>query len=334
MPDRIEELAEDYITFPGGRQIRTQEKLTRDMYNKVASPLRRGGNRIEELFAELAESAGGQQQFQLDQQLKQMEAERDWINSPEGKQAAAIAGGLSLLALTRGRLGGKDLPPTFLNKLYGQVGQDFRKYIIPPLSDVGRRLTGRSGAGVGTDVVGRSGARVNTERSGLGRLIFGPLTQTGRSGSRVGTDVAGRYALPKTKPSVVTKQGPRGPINIDSPKQLPLKGLEDARYTKGLSETDREMIKRLLIPPLTKTGQTLTKGSLTAADKIRAQIAQRKEWLKSAKNNFKKSDDAFQEGSRSGYQPDITAGSKGIEKFGNRIAQLEKEIADLLKLLE
>ena len=298
MPDRIEELAEDYITFPGGRQIRTQEKLTRDMYNKVASPLRRGGNRIEELFAELAESAGGQQQFQLDQQLKQMEAERDWINSPEGKQAAAIAGGLSLLALTRGRLGGKDLPPTFLNKLYGQVGQDFRK-LIPPLTKIGRS------------------SRV-----------------TGRSGSGVGADVAGRYALPKTKPSVVTKQGPRGPINIDSPKQLPLKGLEDARYTKGLSDTDREMIKRLLIPPLTKTGQTLTKGSLTAADKIRAQIAQRKEWLKSAKNNFKKSDDAFQEGSRSGYQPDITAGSKGIEKFGNRIAQLEKEIADLLKLLE
>ena len=63
-----------------------------------------------------------------------------------------------------------------LNKAYGAAGGDFRKFIIPPLSDVGRRLPGRSGARVGTDVV---------ERTGLGRLIFGPLTKTGRSGARV-----------------------------------------------------------------------------------------------------------------------------------------------------
>ena len=190
-------------------------------------------DRIEELFAELAESAGGQQQFQLDQQLEQMEAERDYYNSPEGKQAAAIAGGLGLLALTRGGLGGKNLPPTFLNKLYGQVGQDFTK-LIPPLTKIGRsgRVTGGSGSRVGTDVAGRSE---------LGRLIFGPLTQTGRSGSRVGTDVVGRYALPKTKPSVVTKQGPRGPINIDVPKQRSLP-LEDPRYTKGISATERAQL--------------------------------------------------------------------------------------------
>ena len=114
-------------------------------------------------------------------------------------------------------------------KLYGQVGQDFRKFIIPPLSDIGRRLTGRSGSGVGVDV-------------------------------------AGRYALPKTKPSAVTKRGPRGPVNIDSPKQMPLP-LSGGRNTGGISATERaqlpprpttpsgtnqEVIKRSLIPPLGK----------------------------------------------------------------------------------
>ena len=287
-------------------------------------------DRIEELFAELAESAGGQQQFQLDQQLEQMEAERDYYNSPEGKQAAAIASGLGLLALTRGRLGGKNLPPTFLNKLYGQVGQDFTK-LIPPLTKIGRsgRVTGGSGSRVGTDVAGRSE---------LGRLIFGPLTQTGRSGSRVGTDVVGRYALPKTKPSVVTKQGPRGPINIDVPKQRSLP-LEDPRYTKGLSETDREMIKRLLIPPLTKTGQTLTKTgqrSLTAADKvkIRAEIAKQERWKRGHQNKVRRGNDEYQEGSRSGYEPGIKGGEKMMRDSMKRIREIQAKIDKLNKLLE
>jgi hypothetical protein len=206
MPDRIEDLAlennnEDYITFPGGRQIRTQEKLTRDLYNNVASPLRRGGNRIEELFEELATSTGRQQQFQSEQQLRQMEAEREIYDTDEARRALEIAGIIGLLALTKGRSGGAGLP---LNKAYGAVGKDFTKFIDPLKS----KLSG----------------------------VFG------RSGSGVGADVVGRYALPKTKPSVVTKQGPRGPINIDSPKQIPLKGLKDPRYTKGISATERAQL--------------------------------------------------------------------------------------------
>ena len=42
-------------------------------------------DRIEELFEELAESAGGQQQFQIDQQLRQMEAERELYDTPEAR---------------------------------------------------------------------------------------------------------------------------------------------------------------------------------------------------------------------------------------------------------
>ena len=173
-------------------------------------------SRIEELFQELAESAGGQQQFPIDQQLRQQEAQRELYDTDEARTALKIIGGLGLLALTRGRSGGKGLPPDLLNKAYGQVGQDFRKYIIPPLTQVGRRLTGRSGSGVGTDVVGRN-------------------------------------PLPKIKDPVVTKRGPRGPTNIEQPPAGPPRPAP-SRNT-SLSETDQEMIKRLLIPPLTQTGR-------------------------------------------------------------------------------
>jgi len=433
-------------------------------------------NRIEELFEELAENWNSEEgQNYLDYQ-KDLARKTAWT-----------ALGLLPLPGARALLGTKlasKVPGA--EKLYGQVGQDFTKFIEPLKS----KLSG----------------------------VFG------RSGSGVGADVAGRYALPKAKPSVVTKRGPRGPINIGQPPAGPPRPAPSR--TTRLSETDREMIKRLLIPPLTQTGQKtrgldvknlnrgmfprsspyypkgeglerllippLTKtgqrvtdqtrwtpkgmsakertdiplsdyalarstgrldellipplgkgskavsgakglyppphltekagskiltriprpstgkgrkdlgepwyinsktgelykfhygtgaldrgfynitgrktatygasgrersyvpnyvrdylgkntpttpsgGGITAtkaADKIHAQIAKREKWLKSAKDNYKRSDDAFQEGVRSGSQPDIKAGSKGVEKFGNRIAQLEKEIADLLKSLE
>ena len=296
-------------------------------------------NRIEELFAELAESAGGQQQFQMDQQLQQMEAQRQLHQTPEFRNALKIMGILGLLAAPipgsntlAARLGLGQAGKPLLNKAYGATGGDFRKFIIPPLSDVGRRLTGRSGA-----LTGRSGARVGTdvaERTGLGRLIFGPLTQPGRSGSRVGTDAVGRNPLPKIKDPVVTKQGPRGPINIDSPKQLPLKGLEDARYTKGLSETDREMIKRLLIPPLTKTGQRATQVSAKeTARKARVEIKKLERWKKGHQAKVRRGDDQYQEGSRSGYEPDIKGGEKMMRESRKRIREIQAKLDELNKLL-
>jgi len=306
-------------------------------------------DRIEELFAELAESVSGfgdelTQTNRAAREWQDIENERLveglYKNDPAVLAGFATAATIpvsapSWLSAFTARAASQ-IPG--LNKLYGQVGQDFTKYIIPPLSDVGRRLTGRSGAGVGTDVVGRSGARVNTERSGLGRLIFGPLTQTGGSGSRVGTDMVGRVPLPKIKDPVVTKQGPRGPINIDVPKQRSLP-LEDPRYTKGLSETDREMIKRLLIPPLTKTGQTLTKTgqrSLTAADKvkIRAEIAKQERWKRGHQNKVRRGNDEYQEGSRSGYEPGIKGGEKMMRDSMKRIREIQAKIDKLNKLLE
>jgi hypothetical protein len=163
-------------------------------------------SRIEELFQELAENWNSEEgQRYLDYQKELAE------------KTALTALGLLPLPGARALLGTKlasRVPGA--EKLYGQVGQDFRKFIIPPLSDVGRRLTGRSGSGVGADVVGRN-------------------------------------PLPKIKDPVVTKQGPRGPINIGQPPAGPPRPAP-SRNT-SLSETDQEMIKRLLIPPLTQTGR-------------------------------------------------------------------------------
>jgi hypothetical protein len=360
-------------------------------------------NRITELFEELAESAGGQQQFQLDQQLRQMEAERELYDTDEARDALKIMGALGLSTLpipgARALLGTKlasRVPGA--EKLYGQVGQDFRKYIEP----------------------------VKSKLSG----IFG------RSGSGVGADVAGRVPLPKIKDPVVTKQGPRGPINIDVPKQRSLP-LEDPRYTKGLSETDREMIKRLLIPPLgkgskavsgakglyppphltekagskiltriprpsthtgreylgepwyinSKTGElykfhygtgvldrgfynitgrktatygapgrersyvpnyvrdylgkntptTPSGGGITAtraADKIRAEITKQERWRKAHQNKVRRGEAEYQEGIRSGYEPDIKGGQKMVRESRKRIREIDAKLKELYKELE
>ena len=187
-------------------------------------------DRIEELFEELAESAGGQQQFQIDQQLRQMEAERELYDTPEARNALKIIGGLSLLALTRGRSGGKGLP---LNKGYGAVGGDIGQQI---LSKVGSKLPGRSGA-------------------------------------RVGTDVAGRVPLPTAKAPVMTTRGPRGPTNIDSPKQMPLP-LSGGRSTGGISATERAQLPSPGIPSTTtgkatKSYMDKVKSLKSLEDKIR-----------------------------------------------------------------
>jgi hypothetical protein len=57
----------------------------------------------------------------------------------------------------------------------------------------------------------------------------------------VGKDMVGRAPLPVSKTPVQTARGPRGPINVDSSKQLPLP-LKGGRNTGGLSETDKAMI--------------------------------------------------------------------------------------------
>jgi len=74
------------------------------------------------------------------------------------------------------------------------------------------------------------------------RDISAPAQQPFGSGSSVGTDVAGRIPMPMSRAPVPTNRGPRGPINIEQPTQLPLP-LRGGRNTGGVSETDQAMIK-------------------------------------------------------------------------------------------
>jgi len=64
------------------------------------------------------------------------------------------------------------------------------------------------------------------------------------SGARVGTDVVNRFLSPLGQYGrrAPTNRGPRGPINIEQPTQLPLP-LRGGRNTGGVSETDQAMIK-------------------------------------------------------------------------------------------
>ncbi len=292
-------------------------------------------NRIEELFAELAESVGGQQQFQIDQQLRQQEAERELYDTDEARTALEIAGIIGLMALTKGRSGGKGLP---LNKGYGAVGGDIGQQI---LSKVGSKLPGRSGA-------------------------------------RVGTDVAGRVPLPTAKAPVMTTRGPRGPTNIDSPKQMPLP-LSGGRSTGGISATERAQL------PQTGGGITATKTARgdkefldkimssvrkdiaeeaskinikgvrfsrkewddmldeTAAEKLGLSLAKYRQkmnarsklrrWKKGHEDKVRRGDAQYQEGSRSGYEPDIKGGEKMMRESRKRIQEIQAKLDELNKLL-
>jgi len=252
-------------------------------------------NRIEELFAELAESAGGQQQFQIDQQLRQQEAERELYDTPEARTALKIMGGLLTLgiplpgmrALGLGKLG-----KPLINKSYGAVGGDMVSQTLKAIEQ-------------GT---------------------------IGRSGSRVGTDAVGRNPLPKLKDPVVTKRGPRGPTNIGQPPAGPPRPAPSR--TTRLSETDREMIKRLLIPPLTKTGQRATQVSAKeTARKARVEIKKLNRWKKGHQAKVRRGDDQYQEGMRSGYEPDIKGGEKMMRESRKRIQEIQAKLDELYKKL-
>jgi len=77
---------------------------------------------------------------------------------------------------------------------------------------------------------------------------FGNLARKERSSEAFGKlpkDQVGRAPLPVSKAPVQTARGPRGPINIEQPRQLPLR-LGGGRNTGGVSETDKAMIDWML----------------------------------------------------------------------------------------
>lgn len=172
----------------------------------------------------------GQAEFQAQKQGEQIQAEIDYYNTPEGQRAAQIGGGImaAMLPIPGSRLlgAGRAAKPV-IDKMYGAVGKDMSRMIIPPLTKPGRSLSGlpplRSGARVGQDAIRSQKDLKNMDP--LERLLIPPLTKPGRQ--------------------LTTVRGPRGPINVEQPTQLPLR-LEGARNTRGLSDTDKAMIDWML----------------------------------------------------------------------------------------
>jgi len=204
-------------------------------------------NRIEELFQELAENVGNQQQFQIDQQLRQQEAERELYDTDEARRALEIAGILGLVAL----------PIPGSNALAARLG----------LAQAGKPLINKSYGAVGGDMVSQTLKEI--ERRAIGQ-----------SGARVGTDVAGRVPLPKIKDPVVTKQGPRGPINIDSPmgppRPAPPKG---TRNTGGISDAERAQLPSRGIPSTTTGKSTKSYMDTVRKTKLTEQQTNRRNFI-------------------------------------------------------
>ena len=146
----------------------------------------------------------GQAEFQAQKRGEQIQAEIDYYNSPEGQRAAQIGGGImaGLLPIPGSKLlGASRAAKPIIDIMYGAVGRDM---VNQGIRNVGSKLLGSSGA-------------------------------------RVGSDAMGRAPLPVSKAPVQTARGPRGPINVEQPRQLPLR-LAGGRNTCGVSETDKAMI--------------------------------------------------------------------------------------------
>jgi len=212
----------------------------------------------------------------------------------------------------------------------------------------------------------------------------------GQSGARVGTDVAGRVPLPKIKDPVVTKQGPRGPINIGQPpagppRPAPPKG---TRNTSGISDAERAQLPQTgggitatktargdkeildkIMPSVRKDLAKLAKKEAAidatrievapgirftkkewndmldrdAAEKLGLSLAKYRQkmnarsklrrWKKDHEDKVRRGDDQYQEGMRSGYEPDIKGGGKMKDNSTKRIREIQAELDELDKLL-
>jgi len=157
-------------------------------------------SRIEELFQDIAEefARGNRQEREYSRsEIDTSDLYKDdalLLSTLTGLGTAPVAAP-AWLANFVGRAAGP------LNKAYGAVGGDM---VNQAIRNIGSKLPGRSGSGVGTDVVGRA-------------------------------------PMPVSKTPSPTNRGPRGNTNIDVPtqRQLPL---ENARNTGGISATERAQL--------------------------------------------------------------------------------------------
>ena len=147
----------------------------------------------------------------------------------------------------------------------------------------GKRASTIAGLGVAS-LLPIPGAKLRFANQ-MSNIMRPPLTQLGarvstlptsQSGLRVGTDVLNRVATPPLTQSgrrMTTNRGPRGPINIEQPTQLPLP-LRGGRNTGGVSETDQAMIKMQQSQQGIMNTPPALKASLTKPLKSREELRQ------------------------------------------------------------
>jgi hypothetical protein len=97
----------------------------------------------------------------------------------------------------------------------------------------------------------------------------------------VGRDMVGRAPLPVSKTPVQTARGPRGPINVEQPRQLPLP-LKGGRNTGGLSETDKAMLDFIKPKGIMNTPSAKSHMEKIGAAKRTEQLANRRKFLEDA----------------------------------------------------
>ena len=102
-----------------------------------------------------------------------------------------------------------------------------------------------------------------------------------QSGARVGNDAMGRAPLPVSRAPVQTARGPRGPINVEQPRQLPLP-LRGGRNTGGVSETDRAMLDFIKPKGIMNTPSAKSHMEKIGAAKRTEQLANRRKFLEDA----------------------------------------------------
>jgi hypothetical protein len=158
-------------------------------------------SRIEELFQDIAEEfAQGNRQ---EREYSRSEIDTSDLYKDDALLLSTLAGlGTAPVAAPAWLANFTSRAAGPLNKAYGAVGGDMVNQVI---RNIGSKLPGRSGSGVGTDVVGRA-------------------------------------PMPKSKAPAPTNRGPRGNTNIDSPANPPSVPPPGTRNTGGVSDTERAMI--------------------------------------------------------------------------------------------
>jgi len=213
---------------------RTLFEYERDMYSPIAQRQMEEYALEEEkakntrsTFRTFLDNFSGNLQRESERKLSENKALTEYLQTPEGKRASTAVG-LGVASL---------LPlPGAKTRFANQMAQIMRPTMVtkkePFLPETSRKIN----------------EYIKRQKNADEKMMFELMQIRNRSGSRVGTDVAGRTPMPQPKPQLSVVRGPRGPINIETPKQgnLNLRELKDTGITSLTNRMNPKMRNDLL----------------------------------------------------------------------------------------